>query len=196
MINRVDLAIFGTEPAFAEKLYVGRPNLGDTERFIGRVREIFGRRWLTNNGPCLQEFEQRIAELVGVKHCVAMCNATVALEIVIRAMELKGQVIVPSFTFIATAHEAVWHGRPFPAGLFRSVCYIPGNLLNDGLHRVLLLIVRDQSVVIYSHSDVLAFDVKDARSVPWYGKWEGAVRPTLEWKTDLLTNDVQASGQE
>jgi lipopolysaccharide transport system ATP-binding protein len=101
-------------------------------------------------------------------------------------------------TVFATApmHEAVWHGRPFPAGLFRSVCYIPGDLLNDGLHRVLLFIVKDQSVVIYSHSDILTFDVKDARSGPWYGKWEGAVRPNLEWNTDLLTNDVRAFGPE
>jgi dTDP-4-amino-4,6-dideoxygalactose transaminase len=108
MINRIDLAIFGAEPAFAEKLYVGRPNLGDTERFIGRVREIFGRRWLTNNGPYVQEFEQRLAEFLGVKHCIAMCNATVALEISIRALGLTGEVIVPSFTFIATAHALQW----------------------------------------------------------------------------------------
>jgi dTDP-4-amino-4,6-dideoxygalactose transaminase len=110
MTTQPDLAIFGAAPAFAEKLYVGRPNVGDEEKFIARVREIFGRRWLTNNGPCVQEFEQRIADKVGVKHCVAMCNATVALEILIRALELKGEVIVPSFTFIATAHALEWQG--------------------------------------------------------------------------------------
>lgn len=88
----------------------------------------------------------------------------------------------------APLHEPVWHGRPFPVGLFRSVCYIPGELLNDGLHRVLLLFVKDESVVIYSHNDALAFDVNDAieRRGAWYGKWEGAVRPNLEWKTELL----------
>jgi dTDP-4-amino-4,6-dideoxygalactose transaminase len=56
----------------------------------------------------VQEFERRICELTGVKHCVAMCNATVALEIAIRAMGLKGEVIVPSFTFVATAHALQW----------------------------------------------------------------------------------------
>lgn len=110
MTTHPDLAIFGATPAFAEKLFVGRPNVGDEERFIARVREIFGRRWLTNNGPCVQEFEQGIADKVGVKHCVAMCNATVALEILVRALELKGEVIVPSFTFIATAHALEWQG--------------------------------------------------------------------------------------
>ena len=38
------------------------------------------RRWLTNNGPYVQELEERIADLLGIKHCIAMCNGTVALE--------------------------------------------------------------------------------------------------------------------
>ncbi len=96
------------QPAFAAPLYVGRPNLGDKERFLARVSEMFDRNWLTNAGPFVQEFELRIAEKVGVKHCIAMCNATVALEIAIRAAALKGEVIVPAFTFVATAHALQW----------------------------------------------------------------------------------------
>ena len=69
---------------------------------------MLDRRWLTNNGPYVQELEQRIAAMVGVKHCVAMCNATIALEIAVRALGMSGEVIVPSFTFIATAHCLQW----------------------------------------------------------------------------------------
>src|SRR6185312_10178031 len=65
-------------------------------------------RWLTNDGPLVQDFESRVAQAVGVRHCVAMCNATIALEIAIRALGLKGEVIVPSFTFVATAHALQW----------------------------------------------------------------------------------------
>jgi dTDP-4-amino-4,6-dideoxygalactose transaminase len=75
---------------------------------LRRVNEIFDRRWFTNDGPLVREFEARIQELVGVKHCVAMCNATIALEIAIRALELHGEVIVPAYTFIATAHALQW----------------------------------------------------------------------------------------
>jgi dTDP-4-amino-4,6-dideoxygalactose transaminase len=95
-------------PVFAEPLHVGRPNIGDRARFIARVNEMLDRRWLTNAGPFVKEFEQRIADMVGIKHCIAMCNATVALEIAIRAAELKGEVIVPAYTFIATAHALQW----------------------------------------------------------------------------------------
>lgn len=102
------LAIFGGSPAFAEKLHVGRPNIGDRHRLLERINDILDRRWLTNAGPYVQEFEQKIASLLGVKHCVAMCNGTVALEIAIRATGLTGEVIVPSMTFIATAHALQW----------------------------------------------------------------------------------------
>ena len=103
-----ELAIFTGNPAFASKLHVGQPNIGDRTALLSRINDLLDRRWLTNHGPFVQEFEQRVAELLGVKHCVAMCNATVALEIAIRALGLHGEVIVPSFTFIATAHALQW----------------------------------------------------------------------------------------
>lgn len=103
-----DLACFGGEPAFDENLYVGRPNIGDRDVLMRRIEQMLDRRFLTNNGPFVQEFEAHIAEYIGVKHCVAMCNGTIALEIAIRAANLSGEVIVPSFTFVATAHALQW----------------------------------------------------------------------------------------
>ncbi len=108
--GKADLAIHGAAPAFAEPLHVGRPNIGDREAFLARVGQILDNQWLTNNGPMVQEFEARIAAHLGVKHCVAMCNGTIALEIAIRALGLTGEVIVPSWTFVATAHALYWQG--------------------------------------------------------------------------------------
>jgi dTDP-4-amino-4,6-dideoxygalactose transaminase len=87
---------------------VGRPNVGSRDRLLERINDILDRRWLTNAGIYVREFERRIAEMMGVRHCIAMCNGTMALEIAIRALGLKGEVIVPSFTFIATAHALQW----------------------------------------------------------------------------------------
>src|SRR5438128_3924 len=107
--NRVeDLSILGGRPAFEEKLYVGRPNIGNRERLLDRINQMLDNRWLSNAGQFVQEFEQRVADMIGVKHCIAMCNATIALEIAIRATGMKGEVIVPSFTFVATAHALQW----------------------------------------------------------------------------------------
>ncbi|TCV94952.1 dTDP-4-amino-4,6-dideoxygalactose transaminase [Luteibacter rhizovicinus] len=106
----LDLAINGAAPAFAEPLHVGRPNVGSRDTFMKLAGEMFDRRWFSNNGPLLQEFENRVAAYLGVKHCVAMCNGTIALEIAIRALGLTGEVIVPSYTFVATAHALHWQG--------------------------------------------------------------------------------------
>lgn len=103
-----DLAIFDGTPAFEEKLHVGRPNIGDRGALLARIENMLDRRWLTNNGPYVQEFERELSKLLGVEHCVAVCNATVGLEIAIRAAGLGGEVIVPSFTFVATAHALQW----------------------------------------------------------------------------------------
>ena len=103
-----DLAILGGERAFTDSLHVGRPNIGDRDRLLTLINDMLDRRWLTNQGPLVDEFEQRVAEHCGVKHCIAMCNGTVALEIATRALGLTGEVIMPSFTFIATAHALQW----------------------------------------------------------------------------------------
>lgn len=103
-----DLAINGAPPAFDEPIHVGRPNLGDRRQLLAYTGEIYDRRWLTNNGPLVQELEGKLADFFGVRHCVAMCNGTVALEIAIRALGLEGEVIVPAYTFIATAHALHW----------------------------------------------------------------------------------------
>jgi len=107
-LNLEELAIFGGKPTFNEPLHVGKPNIGDRASLLQRINDILDRRWLTNNGPYVQELEERIGSLLGVKHCIATCNGTVALELAIRAAGLSGEVIVPSFTFIATAHALQW----------------------------------------------------------------------------------------
>src|SRR3990172_2098879 len=102
------LAILGGAPRFADYLHVGRPNIGRHDRFLERLSKILETRWLTNNVSFVKELEQRVADFLGIRHCIAMCNGTVALEIAIRALNLKGEVIIPSFTFIATAHSLQW----------------------------------------------------------------------------------------
>ncbi len=108
--SKNDFAIHGATPAYDEPIHVGCPNIGNEADFQHRVEGMLKRRWFTNNGPLLQELEENIVNYLGVKHCVAMCNGTIALEIAIRALGLSGEVIVPSYTFIATAHALYWQG--------------------------------------------------------------------------------------
>ena len=132
--SKADLAVNGAPPAFDKPLHVGRPNIGDREAFLQRVNQILDNQWLTNNGPMVQEFEQRIATHLGVKHCVAMCNGTIALEIAIRALKLEGEVIVPSWTFVATAHALYWQGI---TPVFADIDPVTHNLDPDAVRRMI-----------------------------------------------------------
>lgn len=93
----------------------------------------------------------------------------------------------------APVAEPLWHGKSFPVGLFRSVCFFPGDLLNDGTYRISLLVVKGETMIIYQLDDILEFDVLDDpdRRGRWYGKWVGVVRPDLKWTTELMP--LQAS---
>jgi len=89
-------------------------------------------------------------------------------------------------------NEQIWHRRPFPVGLFRSVCHVHGDLLNNGMHRVRLLVVKNQGIVVYRFEDVLVFDVLDDAELrgDWHGTWPGAVRPDLKWSTEYIDRDI------
>jgi dTDP-4-amino-4,6-dideoxygalactose transaminase len=97
-------------PMFGTPRLVGCPNPVDRQRLIERLDGMFERGRFTNNGPLVQEFEESVADIIGVEHCIATCNATVAMELAARALDLKGEVIVPAFTFVATAHALHWMG--------------------------------------------------------------------------------------
>jgi dTDP-4-amino-4,6-dideoxygalactose transaminase len=103
------LAIFGGAPSFAEPLHVGRPNIGDREAVLRAIGEAVDERWLSNNGTKLLAFETALERrLGGGLHCVATCNGTLALQIALRALGVRGEVVLPSFTFVATAHAVAW----------------------------------------------------------------------------------------
>ncbi|SFT33871.1 lipopolysaccharide transport system ATP-binding protein [Geodermatophilus amargosae] len=86
--------------------------------------------------------------------------------------------------------EKVWQGRPFPRGLYRDTCHIPGDLLNDGTYRVELMVVEG-SRAIYKQDEILVFEVRDDPHSRdgWFGSWEGAVRPQLSWETEQLVDE-------
>ncbi|MCA9187054.1 MAG: aminotransferase class I/II-fold pyridoxal phosphate-dependent enzyme, partial [Planctomycetales bacterium] len=102
--------IFGGQPAFADPLHVGRPNLPNRDRYLARINDIFDRAWLTNDGTYLRQFEQVICDVTGASACVAVANGTIALQLLMQVLGLHGEVIVPSLTFIATAHALAWQG--------------------------------------------------------------------------------------
>ena len=90
---------------------MGCPNLGDKRVFLAWVDKIWKSKRLSNDGPIVKEFEKQVQQFLGVKHAVAVCNATTGLQILANAVFGDySRVLVPSFTFAATVYALDWAG--------------------------------------------------------------------------------------
>jgi len=138
------------------------------------------------SGDLLEPITLETPVIVGFEFWNLVPNARLSLSVLLYNQE--GVTVLNT----VPSRENVWLGRPFPVGRFRSEFRVPANLLNDGTYRVELLVVEDLSVVIFRVEDILCFEVREAkeRLGAWYGKWNGAVRPELEWQTEFLEPEV------
>jgi dTDP-4-amino-4,6-dideoxygalactose transaminase len=103
-------ALLGGSAAFADGLPFFRPAKPPLERVVERLRPSYEKGALTNSA-LRQEFEERAAAKLGVDHVVAVSSCTAGLMLVMQALAKPGsEVAMPSFTFSATGHAAVWAG--------------------------------------------------------------------------------------
>lgn len=102
-------AVLGGRQAFPDGLPLVRPTLPDTPALAARLQAILDGGRLTN-GPTVAELEERVAERLGVPHVVAVASCTAGLMLVLQALGANGRVVLPSFTFSASAHAVVWAG--------------------------------------------------------------------------------------
>jgi dTDP-4-amino-4,6-dideoxyglucose len=109
----VSLAFLDGAPAFERPLAAGAPMVEPStrERCFALMAEAFGRNWLANDGPLVRRLETEVARLHDVGCRVLVCNATIAQMLALHALDLSsGEVVVPSFTFAATAHASRLEG--------------------------------------------------------------------------------------
>ncbi len=102
-------AIAGGHPMFEQRLPIVSPEGLPGDEFLQDILKILRSRQLTS-ATFVREFEEAAAEYLGVSHCVAVSSCTSGLILTLRALELQGEVILPSFTFHATAHSVLWNG--------------------------------------------------------------------------------------
>lgn len=94
-------------------IYVTQPALPPLEEFIPYLQKIWDNKILTNCGPFHQQFEQALADYLGVKYVCLFANATLALVTALQALRISGDVITTPYSFVATAHSLKWNGiRP------------------------------------------------------------------------------------
>ncbi len=74
------------------------------------MKDIWRREWLTNNGPLVNELELKLKEYLRVPHILFLSNGTIALQIAIKALGLKGEIITTPFSYVATTSSILWEG--------------------------------------------------------------------------------------
>ncbi len=89
---------------------VTKPLLPPFDQFMVYVKGIYERNWLTNNGPLVIELEEKLKAELKVPHLLFLSNGTTALQIAIKALELKGEIITTPFSYIATTSGILWEG--------------------------------------------------------------------------------------
>jgi dTDP-4-amino-4,6-dideoxygalactose transaminase len=89
---------------------VTKPYLPDIVEYDKYVKKIFASGWLTNNGPLVQELEKKLKAYLGVKHLFFTGNGTIAIQIAIKALDLKGEIITTPFSYVATTNSILWEG--------------------------------------------------------------------------------------
>ncbi len=91
-----------------KQINVTSPFLPDKESYKKYIDEIWDRKWLTNKGPLVVSLEEKLKNYLKVKHLLYLGNGTIALQIAIKVLKLKGEIITTPFSYVATTSSIVW----------------------------------------------------------------------------------------
>lgn len=89
-------------------IYVTMPSLAPLDEYVELLKGVWERGILTHNGPLVQQFERELGNILGLKNLVAVSNGTIALQMALKALDLKGEIITTPFTWIATVSAIKW----------------------------------------------------------------------------------------
>lgn len=93
-----------------QPIYVTQPSLPPLEEYVEYLKGIWERGILTHNGPLVQEFEKQLCDKLNVSNFITATNGTSAIQMAIKALEIKGEIITTAFSWIATISAIKWEG--------------------------------------------------------------------------------------
>ena len=113
---------------------VTKPFLPPIEEYERYIRGIWKRNWLTNNGPLVNELELKLKDFLDVKHLLYVTNGTIAIQLAIKALGLKGKIITTPFSYVATTSSMVWEGcEPVFADIDPHTCNLDPQRIEDAI---------------------------------------------------------------
>jgi dTDP-4-amino-4,6-dideoxygalactose transaminase len=130
---------------FNKRINVTQPKLPDYKMYTELIKEIWERKWLTNDGPLHERFREQVKDMLQVGHVELFTNGHLALEIAIKALDLTGEVITTPFTFASTAHAISNNG------LTPVFCDIDEKTYNIDPEKIEALITPNTSAIVAVH---------------------------------------------
>ena len=116
------------------KIFITEPFLPPLDEYVEYLKKIWESKQLTNNGVFHQQFETELANYLGVKYVSLFNNATTALLVGIKALDLSGEVITTPYSFVATAHAIKWNGLdPVFVDIELDYCNLDSNKIEDAI---------------------------------------------------------------
>jgi dTDP-4-amino-4,6-dideoxygalactose transaminase len=138
---------------------VTKPFLPPIEEYNAYIKGIWERCWLTNNGPLVNDLEVKLKEYLDLPHLLFVTNGTIALQIAIKALELKGEIITTPFSYVATTSSIAWEGcKP----VFVD---IDSKTLNIDPHKIEAAISEKTSGIIATHVFGNPCDIEAIQSI-------------------------------
>jgi dTDP-4-amino-4,6-dideoxygalactose transaminase len=128
-----------------DSIYVTMPSLAPLEEYTELLKGVWERGILTHNGPLVQQFENELASKLELPSFVAVSNGTIALQMAIRALSLKGEIITTPFTWIATVSAIQWEG------CVPIFCDIDSETLNIDVSKIEALINENTVAIMPVH---------------------------------------------
>ncbi len=124
---------------------VTKPFSPPIHEYLELIKGVWERNWFTNNGPLVNQLEKELSNYLGVPNLLFLNNGTIALQIAIKALGLKGEIITTPFSYVATTSSIVWEG-----------CYpvfvdIDPHSLNIDPNKIEEAITKDTCAILATH---------------------------------------------
>ena len=78
------------------------------QEYTNILKRSWDKNWITNRGDLVKELEQRLTDFLNIKYLTLTCNGTVPLQIAIKALQLKGEIITTPFSYVASTSTISW----------------------------------------------------------------------------------------
>lgn len=89
---------------------VTKTYLPSFEKYCGQLKSVWHSGWLTNNGTAAQKLRNELDLYLGVSNLELVANGTLALQLALKSLDVKGEVITTPYSYVATTTAIMWEG--------------------------------------------------------------------------------------